>query len=639
MNEPLPTHSLSASTATSTRKTHPAEWELAARCGFARPHWQQLEARAENLNTDPFDLAIGDGVVTERDFLAALATIIDASFTTDPPPPRGAPRAEEAMALQFYTADVHGCPDLRVMAPGGALAGHLMREHEAGKLSPVLLTLRQALLDRLIEADAQRIADRAAHALPERHSARHPATPPPVRRGLATLLTLAVLACLIMLGVFFPLHAIVVPPLLVAPIFMVAGLATLTATFESASPGPPTPPVETRQLPRYSILVPLYLEGNVVEALVHRLAALVYPRDRLEAFLLVEAGDHATLSALRSAKLEPWMRIFQVPDGAPKTKPRALNAALPFCTGDLTVVFDAEDAPDEDQLLRAAALFRALPGDVACLQGRLAISNAHDSFLTRRFAMDYAALFDCIKAGMGRSGWPVPLGGSSNHFRTGVLRQIGGWDAWNVTEDADLGLRLARLGWRVEDLRSTTWEEAPNTLLPWMNQRTRWLKGWLQTVIVHARAPRQLLSNLGLFRAMIIVCMGVSVLVGAMLYPVFLAAIAIRLANPMPLGGGTALLTLGDSMLVLAIVVATLVETIPAIAALHRRKALWLTPYILLAPLTHLLVSIAAWRAMLELIRRPFHWHKTMHGKARREGGLGPINGDSARSTKPRPTK
>lgn len=611
-------------------------WELAARCGFTLAPWRHIAARAQSLGADPFDLAVADGVIAERDFVAALATLLEAPFTPDPPAPAKGTNTGEAFSFRSYPVERSDGGRTRVIAPGGALAGILLRQHREGRRPAIILTLRQALLDRLVEADAAGIAHSAAFSLPERFSARYPQKGPEMRHSSkgsrASLTAFAtgglVFAGLLAAALVFPMHMLVLPPLLLAPIFIVAGLSVLTATFESGTQGPAMPPVETALLPRYSLLVPLYREGNIASQLITQLAALIYPRDRLEAFLLVEGEDEATLAALKSVKLEPWMQILLVPPGMPRTKPRALNAALPFCSGDLTVVFDAEDAPDADQLLRAAAQFKALPDDVACLQGRLVINNVHDNFLTRCFTIDYAALFDCIKAGMGRAGWPVPLGGSSNHFRTEILRNAGGWDAWNVTEDADLGLRLARLGWRVEDLRSTTWEEAPNTLASWMNQRTRWLKGWFQTFIVHAREPRQLFTSLGFFRTMIITCTGISVLLGALLYPVFLAAVAIRLADPVPLGGGTSLLTLGDSMLVLAIVVALLVEIIPAMIALRRRKAMRLAPYILLAPLTHLLVSIAAWRALLELIRRPFHWHKTMHGQARHAGGLSPINGE-----------
>lgn len=608
--------------------TADTELELAVRCGLDAATWLRYETRATTLGSNPFDLAIGEGIIREPDFVAALTAGLGLVRAGELPPPDKDIRSDEAMAFRSYVGCIGGVP-IRVIAANGAMASILIRQHREKKLPPLILTTRQSLLDHLIKADSARVARRAAFALPVRHSARSPvgAKANPAWLWRTRLVIAALLVAFPALAVTFPLHATILPPLILAPVFILAGLAALTATFASGAPPVAAPPVKTAQLPRYSILVPLLREANMVEALVARLSALIYPRDRIEVFILVEADDVETLAALHEARLPSWFLVLTVPEGPPRTKPRALNAALPFCSGELLVVFDAEDAPDPDQLLRAAALFHALPGEVACLQARLAVSNARDGFLTRRFAIEYAALFDCVKAGMGRAGWPVPLGGSSNHFQTSILRQVGGWDAWNVTEDADLGLRLARFGWGVEDLRSTTWEEAPNRLPAWMNQRTRWMKGWLQTFVVHARNPGQLLASLGIFRTMITASIAIAVLVGAILYPFFLLAVGLRFADPAPLGGGTPLLTIADSMLVLALVVAVLVEFIPALIALRRRRAMSLAPYILLAPVTHLLVSFAIWRAMIDLVRRPYHWHKTAHGQMHRDGGLHPING------------
>ncbi len=213
------------------------------------------------------------------------------------------------------------------------------------------------------------------------------------------------------------------------------------------------------------------------------------------------------------------------------------------------------------------------------------------------------------------------------HFRLSALREVGGWDAWNVTEDADLGIRLARCGWRVEDLVSTTWEEAPNTLAAWMNQRTRWMKGWMQSTGVHLRAPLKVLAALGPFRTLILAATVFSVLVGSALYPLFLLAILMRMMDPVPLGTGNYLLAVGDAAIIVLVAIAVLAEALPALIALKRRKALHLAPFVLLAPVTHLLTSFATWRAMIELIHRPYHWHKTMHGQAKHEGRLGSLEG------------
>ena len=252
-----------------------------------------------------------------------------------------------------------------------------------------------------------------------------------------------------------------------------------------------------RELPLYSIIVPLYREANVVPSLIAALGALDYPKDRLEILLVAEADDCETLAALNDEALDSRFAIVAVPPCLPRTKPKAANYALHFVSGEFTVIYDAEDRPDPDQLLKAVAAFRAAPKSVACLQARLNFYNAQENFLTRMFALDYALWFDFLLPGLGRLQIPMPLGGTSNHFRSEALRAISGWDPYNVTEDADLGIRLARLGLRVATLDSTTYEEATVDFGNWLRQRSRWMKGYMQTWLVHMRSPARLLRHAG----------------------------------------------------------------------------------------------------------------------------------------------
>jgi cellulose synthase/poly-beta-1,6-N-acetylglucosamine synthase-like glycosyltransferase len=587
-------------------------------CGLSEADLNTLEREALRLGAHPLDLALGEGTICEKRALAELAPRIGARVSASPPAPEGRIHAEEAFALRGYALR----DGTRVLAPNGTQIDLLLKRPRSGPGTGMILTTRQALMDALLAADGERLARKAAFDLPETYSARR--WGPWLMRWRSMILRAGALMALALLGLIWlaPLHALILPPLVFSPLFLMAGLAVLTSTLESTRPPRAVPPRERNALPRYCIMVPLHREASIVPVLVKRLNALLYPRDRLDVLFLVEADDTETIEALRGLPLPPSMLVMPLPPGEPRTKPRAMNLALPFARGELLVAYDAEDAPEPDQLLRAAALFEALPARVACLQGRLAVANHRDGFLTRRFAVDYAALFDCIKAGMGRAAWPVPLGGTSNHFRTGLLHRVGGWDAWNVTEDADLGLRLARFGYLVEDLPSTTWEEAPNQLGAWMNQRTRWMKGWMQTLLVHLCTPRQAVAQLGLFRVAMIGSMGLSVILGALLYPLFLAGVIARLINPIPLGGAPGLLALADAMLVLAVIVAVLVELIPATIALFRRRALHLLLMVPGAPITHILVAIATWCALADLLRRPYFWHKTEHGLARTEQGL-----------------
>ncbi len=249
-------------------------------------------------------------------------------------------------------------------------------------------------------------------------------------------------------------------------------------------------------LPRYTVIAALYDEAAMLPQLVSRLARLDYPASRLQGLIVLEADDHATLAAAHALTLPAWMSILVVPADAPgpRTKPRALNHALNRSTGELITVYDAEDDPHPAQLREAAARFHHAGHDFACFQAplRVRLTPGRDGFLERQFAAEYASLFEVTLPAMTRLGLPFPLGGTSNHFRTAILRQVGGWDPWNVTEDADLGLRLWRCGWRLGVLSRPTWETPPGDLRQWLPQRTRWLKGYMQTWGVHMRAPWRL---------------------------------------------------------------------------------------------------------------------------------------------------
>ena len=246
-------------------------------------------------------------------------------------------------------------------------------------------------------------------------------------------------------------------------------------------------------LPTYTILVALYDEAEIVPQLVTRLATLDYPTDRLQGLLLIEAEDTATLTAAERANRPIWLDVVAVPPGKPMTKPRALNHGLELATGTLLTVYDAEDSPDPFQLKEAAARFAARSDEhLACLQAPLRMRGPDyallgSDFFQRQFAVEYAALFEVTVPGLARLGLPIPLGGTSNHFSTDILRAVGGWDAFNVTEDADLGFRLWRRGWRLDTIRRPTFEVPTTTLEDWLPQRARWLKGFMQTWGVHTR--------------------------------------------------------------------------------------------------------------------------------------------------------
>jgi len=361
-------------------------------------------------------------------------------------------------------------------------------------------------------------------------------------------------------------------------------------------------------LPVYTILVPLFREANVLPALVRALLAIDYPRDKLDIKIIVEEDDDETVGAAAAHAGRGPFEIVRVPKGQPRTKPRACNYALHFARGEYTVIFDAEDRPEPDQLRKAVAAFRARPANIACLQARLNFYNAQENLLTRLFALDYAVWYDVMLPALDRLGVPMPLGGTSNHFRTSVLRDLGGWDPFNVTEDADLGIRIAQLGMRVSMLDSTTFEEAPTLAGVWFRQRSRWMKGYMQTWLVHTRRPLALARRAGLG--------------GFAAFHLFIGgSVAASLASPLlwlvfvlSLGFGQ---NGGTEMSLAALAGGNLLLTVLAMASPIRRGWQDLSPYGLGVTFYWAMISFAAWRGFAQLVRRPFYWEKTAHGLSR----------------------
>lgn len=255
--------------------------------------------------------------------------------------------------------------------------------------------------------------------------------------------------------------------------------------------------IPDNELPRYSVLVPLYHEETVLPSLIKELSALDYPPERLQILLLIEDDDTPTRAALARIPLDDRFEVMIFAATLPRTKPKACNIGLERVNGQFCTIYDAEDRPAADQLRKAVAAFRAEPDDVVCVQAELLHWNPDTNWLTASFAGEYALRYGITLRGLDRFRFPIPLGGNSNHFRTAALCELGGWDAHNLTEDADLGIRIARRGWQVRMMASITEEEANSELGNWLRQRSRWIKGHLQTWLVHTRSPRQLLRELG----------------------------------------------------------------------------------------------------------------------------------------------
>jgi cellulose synthase/poly-beta-1,6-N-acetylglucosamine synthase-like glycosyltransferase len=380
------------------------------------------------------------------------------------------------------------------------------------------------------------------------------------------------------------------------------------------------------ELPTYTVLVPAYHEPEVIASLLASLSRLEYPAHLLDIKLLLEADDPDTLAAVVQAGPPSNVEVLRVLASEPRTKPKACNVGLASARGRFVTIYDAEDEPDPLQLRRAVAAFNRLPPDVACLQAKLSYRNAEQNLLTRWFTAEYALWFGQLLPGLVKLGAPVPLGGTSNHFRRQTLVRVGGWDPFNVTEDADLGVRLHRLGFRTGILESITLEEANSDFVNWTKQRSRWYKGYLQTWLVHMRSPRAVHRDLG-WRGVLglhLFVLGTPLM--ALVNPLFWAMTIVWYAQQPE---GIALLfppsvyyialvcfLIGNAAVVYMNLLTTRIMGRPGLMAAA-----------LAVPLYWVMMSAAAAKAVFQLVCTPFYWEKTSHGL---DDQPAPANGQAA---------
>jgi cellulose synthase/poly-beta-1,6-N-acetylglucosamine synthase-like glycosyltransferase len=384
--------------------------------------------------------------------------------------------------------------------------------------------------------------------------------------------------------------------------------------------------LERHTLPKYAVMVPLYKETSVVDDLIKNLAALDYPTDRLQIVLLLEEDDTPMVEYVEACDLPAHFRIMLIPPSQPRTKPKAMNIGLQYLDAEYIAVYDAEDRPDPDQLLKAVAAFRMLPKNVACVQGLLTHHNPKDNMLTRFFASEYASWFRLYLPGLARHGWLFILGGTSNHFKASALREVGAWDPFNVTEDADLGVRLARAGYLIKTINTYTWEEANGHAWSWIKQRSRWIKGYMQTYLTHMRDPIRLLRELGFQRFFVFQMMfGVAALTN-LLNPFFWVLTAVYFLTrstfiealfPGPILYLGALSMLAGNFLAIYI----------SLTGAFLQREYGSIKWMLFTPVYWLMMSIAAWRALNQLIFNPHYWDKTMHGSDKGKAATAPAAG------------
>ncbi|MGO4389612.1 glycosyltransferase [Microvirga sp. 2YAF29] len=588
----------------------PAEIGFLAHYGYPPETLRDAAMLADLVGVSVDDIVLKTGMIEEVAFYRALADELRLPFLADP---RLSSMARYPDSILSGIAPLAKHDGGFVIAPRGPTLSRLFKGIPHGRLA---ITAPSLLARAAFRGSARRIADRAAHALP--NTMPHLS----IRGGVSTFQI--TIAATIALALSFsaasaPNPTFTIAAAILSPLFFGIVVLRLAASLlpHPVSCGDPANRIDDASLPIYTIIVALYREGRIASRLIAALRRLDYPAAKLDIKLVLEADDRETIAALRRIRLPGFVEIIVAPPGEPRTKPRALNIALPLARGRYTVVYDAEDVPDAAQLRLAVSAFAGCARDIACLQARLTIDNTDDSWLTRLFTIEYAALFDVLNPGLAEIGSPIPLGGTSNHFRTSVLKRIYGWDAWNVTEDADLGFRLSRFGYRVADLPSSTLEEAPITLGAWLRQRTRWMKGYMQTTISHSRKPALALKQFGFWRFCSAMILSAGAVLSALVYPFGSGLFLISWLVPPDRNSETRWDAVWSSASLTLFTSGALAIFIPACVALHRRRLWRLLPWVPLLPFYYALVSVAAWRGVWELTIAPFRWNKTSHGHAR----------------------
>lgn len=369
-------------------------------------------------------------------------------------------------------------------------------------------------------------------------------------------------------------------------------------------------------LPFYTVLVPVFREEKVVAQLMRNLGRLDYPPDRIEVLILVEEDDEATRAAIERAHPPANFIVVTVPRGSPQTKPRACNVGLEIARGEFLVIFDAEDAPEPDQLKKAVVVFSRTDESTAVVQASLNYFNARENAITRLFTLEYGAWFDYMLMGLEDSDLPIPLGGTSNHFRMTALRRLGGWDPYNVTEDADLGIRASALGYRVGVVDSTTMEEATSRIPEFIRQRSRWIKGYMQTALVHSRQPIGLIRRIGLrrFTAFALLIAGTPfTFLGVIPFAILLVLALVLPVNVIPVEVPPLVIVVSAVNFLIGYALLIYMNMMGP----YRRGLFSLVPWALLKPVFWLLHSVAAYKALWQLVTRPHYWEKTEHGISR----------------------
>ena len=479
------------------------------------------------------------------------------------------------------------------------------------RMLPVLVDDRQ-ILTHISTLYGAELAQKAAKRVPAAQSCRGWDPEATGRKKMAFVL-LALLCAAFLLA---PLWTITIGiliafiTLLMSTTLKVAALIARLCQLGEATPAAqPT----AFAMPKVSVLVPLLREEEIAGKLIQRLTRLTYPKSLLEVVLVLEESDTITRATIARTPLPHWISVIEVPDANNlTTKPRALNYALDFCRGSIIGVWDAEDAPEPDQIEKVVMRFQDAPDNVACLQGVLDYYNSRTNWLSRCFTIEYAMWWRVVLPGVARLGLVIPLGGTTLFFRRSILEELCGWDAHNVTEDADLGIRLARMGYVTELIPTVTYEEANCRTWPWVKQRSRWLKGFLITWLVHMRSPRALLRDLGFVRFLGVQTLLLATFAQFACAPLLSQSARIASARSHPLS-----VTLGNpvtAFMIWIFIGSEIINLLVSVIAVSRREHRHLMVYVLSMPFYYPLAALSAYKAIKEMVAEPFYWDKTQHG-------------------------
>ena len=574
-------------------------------------HTEHATAARARINGTSFQTELlASGEVSEAAFFGAVAKALSVPFLADVDPAALVMRDHDGLAALRLAGGVRAA---RAHDPAGrSLILIAPREQEFANLSAMLgsrpeiaerlrvvtpATLRSAIERRCRRLLTHRARHRLFDALPY-CSARIVVHG---RQGFLAGALAAFYAALFLLasgGATLAVHVFF------SFFFLSCVVLRLLAVRRIGASSPVIHALRPARMPRYSVLVALYQEAAIVPELLVALGKLVWPRGKLEIKLVCEADDHETIAAIRAQDLRPYVEVIEVPRSDPRTKPKALAYALQMTSGDYVALYDAEDRPHPLQLVEAWQKFDSAGPDLACVQAPLVISNKRRSLIARIFAFEYSGLFRGMLPFLSRNELVLPLGGTSNHFDRAILDKIGGWDPFNVTEDADLGLVLRRFGYRTETISLPTYETGPETFREWLPQRTRWFKGWIQTWLVHMRNPRRLLDELGVGSFLVSQILFAGMIASALAHPLLLVTIGyllVALLRGSFSTYGSILLGMDLASIVLGYAAFLMLGR----STLPRADRQGFARIVLFTPVYWMMLSLAAWRALWQLWRDP----------------------------------